>query len=117
MDWKFIWEKVITNVVSVVIGTLIISAAAIVWQKANSVDQRVEDAMKGSNEQRQYMEEAIKILQEEFVEQKRLNNELMEAINRLAKDEHKTPTFKPKEIPKDDYIQQKLPDFRFPQSR
>jgi hypothetical protein len=115
MDWKKIWEGVLTSVISVFIGTLLISAAAIVWQKANSVDQRVEDATKGASEQRQYMEEAIKILQEEFVEQKRLNNELMTAINRLTGD--KEPVFNPEDVPEHNYIQQKLPEFRFPQSR
>ena len=107
IEWKKIFNAVLVTTISTLIVTILVSAAAIVWKEATSVDDKVEKATETLQEQSDYMKKAVNLLQDEIIEIKKQNNELIQAINEVAKKD-KTK-LQPKKIPEPDYIQQRLP--------
>ena len=120
------WSKVITNVVSAVCVMIVTSAGIIMWREATSVQDRVNEAKQIAEqndaeirEQTEIIREIVDLIQEEMIEMKRQNNKLITALNELHPEEKtilgttkKTPfrPLTPITIPKDNYIQQKIPD-------
>ena len=47
---KINWDTVITNVISTFFAAIIIAAAAIIWNGATTVDEKVNEAKINSNE-------------------------------------------------------------------
>jgi len=118
------WNNVVTNVVSAICVMVVSGACIIMWNEATTVQEKIDRA-KGEIEQQdkdmldqtRYMKEAVELLQDEMIEMKRQNNKIIDVLNRfhpekVSESSHSAPNFEhlaPLEIPKDNYIQQRLP--------
>jgi len=107
------WGKVQTNVISMVIISIIASALTVVWKGATTVDDKINASVA-------YMKEAVDVLQKEVLELRLLNNEFIKKNNELIKkvndelewhdEDHKISSLKQKKIPQSNYIQQQVED-------
>jgi hypothetical protein len=125
------WDKIVSSAVSTLVGGIIVGAGVVVWNGATSVDDKIEAAQAAQQEQfdalviqREYMIEAVEVMEEEII---RLNNKindlsesdeiLKEAFSKkdfnvplLPSGGHEVETPTPtQEYFEDDYIQQQLP--------
>jgi hypothetical protein len=87
------WEKILTSALSTLVGALIVGACAIVWTGATSVDDKINAALAEQDQQfasllnqRDYMVEAVKILESELIDLNKRVNDLTEANKWLKKE-------------------------------
>ena len=131
------WKKIIENTLSTVFAVLIVSAGAIVWVEATSVDDKVDDATEVLVSQGEFMEKAIELLEGQLVlvQHTQSNfvvsvNQLIEEHKKLMNDQEKLSGHKihkekrewpnmleQKSVPNDNYIQDNLPKMRYPASK
>ena len=62
------WSKIVENAISTTVALIVVSAGAIVWKAAMSVDQKIDDALTGVNEQGATLHTAIDIVEKEIID-------------------------------------------------
>ena len=115
------WSRIQENVISAVIIGIVAGAGAIVWKGATTVDEKVNDANAGLEqqttalqEQADYIKKAIGLLEREARESKRRDDEIIQALNELREEKE---ALKSPEIPEEDFIQRELPKLDVRQMR
>jgi hypothetical protein len=124
---KISWGAIVTGIVITTVSSLVVliigGAGAIVWKEATSVNDKVDNATQGYRDQQAYMEKAVETLQAELIELRKQNNELIAAIEDVRRvvdpeweKSGKVGFPKARPVPKEDYIQQMLPQLRPPKA-
>jgi hypothetical protein len=125
------WDKIVSSAVSTLIGALVVGASIIVWNGATSVDDKIEAALENQEDlytsaeaQRQYLSNAVEVIEKEMINLKNKVNDLTEANKALREKIEKrdyniplipsgggkvTTTEPEPEYFEDDFIQQQLP--------
>jgi len=128
------WSEVLTKCVTYMVVAIVAGACAIVWKGATTVDVKIYEAKAEAELQRQalqetveYVRQAIDKLENESIGIQERHNELILQMNELVsqmedlmnniddKPDRNRKTYthkllKPSEVPKDNYIQQTLPN-------
>lgn len=115
------WNKIVENAISTAVALLVVSAGAIVWRSAMSIDNKIDDALEGVNLQSEALSTAVDVIEAELIKLKEQSlvveedmaysyaeppNEMDEEVPLVLE-----PSFanEGEPLPEKGYIQQQLP--------
>ena len=79
------WSKIVENAISTIVALIVVSAGAILWREAMSVDNKIDAATEGLIVQANAMSNAIAIIEDTFAD-------LQQEVSKL---QNTKPTFSP----------------------